>query len=171
MKAFKNVLVGVIVFFTLSSCFTEKNKDHNVTISKGYYKNGKLEYIYWNTNNNEGKSYLFKKNGEKFAEIDLKNGVKEGKSITYYKNTILSIENYHNDKLDGEAKYYNNGKLEIEGYFKDDLKVGLWNCYHRNKLILSELYSNGKLQKIIYKEEKHFNEVNRIAPDSAKMSK
>lgn len=166
MMVYRNIFGLVMIGFFLNSCSYQESNDYKIEISKETYKDGMLRNLYWKSTGKiqEGKSFLFKNDGEKYAEITLKQGLKNGKALTYDKGMVLSEENYLNDKLNGEAKYYDNGKLETEGYFRDDLKVGIWNYYYKNKLILSELYSKGELQQTIYKDVKHFDKNNRIPP-------
>jgi len=168
MRIIKNILNILVVVFLLKSCSSQSNNDFKIeVVSKETYEDGMLRNIYWKSTGDayEGKSYFFLDNGEIYAEFNFKDGLKNGKARTYDKGLILSEENYFNDKLNGEAKYYDKGRLETEGYFRDDLKTGIWSYFYKNKLVLSELYSKGKLQQTIYKDVKHFDKNNRIPPE------
>lgn len=168
MRITRNIFNLIVIVFLLKSCSSNQDSDdYRIEISKETYEDDILRSVFWKSTGNvkEGKSYLFKKNGEIYAEFNFKNGLKNGKARTYDRGMILGEENYLNDKLNGEAKYYDNGKLETEGYFKDDLKVGIWNYFYKNKLVLSELYQRGELQETIYKDVKHFEEIKRIPPE------
>ena len=76
----------------------------------------------------------------------------------YKKNELF----YVNDKLNGEAKYFDDfGFLESEGVYKDSLKTGLWKHYfpkiidknnvpvhYSEKLFLESNYLEGKLNGV-----------------------
>ncbi|MDX1830222.1 MAG: toxin-antitoxin system YwqK family antitoxin [Lutibacter sp.] len=104
----------------------------------------------------------FQEDGKKLlSEENYKNGVLEGKSVTYYKSgKVAEMVFYKNDKLDGNtkryaesgillddlnykegklnglAKYYNiEGKLIYTGDYENDVKVGKWQYFENGKSV------------------------------------
>ncbi len=74
-------------------------------------------------------------NNSLMKSIFYKNGVKDGESITYYKDGINSYEKttYNNGKKNGE---YENTKYGIKGNYINNKKNGVWKDSHKN------IYSN-----------------------------
>lgn len=123
-----------------------------VLVSKGLM-DGKKRIGHWTYYQPDGKTLL--------SEENYKNGVLEGKSVTYYKSgkvaevlsykndklhgnskrfakngVLLDDLNYVNGKLDGLAKYYDiHGKLIYTGNYKDDMKVGKWEYFENGKSV------------------------------------
>lgn len=104
----------------------------------------------------------FQEDGKKLlSEENYKNGVLEGKSVTYYKSgKVAEMVFYKNDKLDGNAKryaesgnllddlnykkgklnglakYYNiEGELIYTGDYENDVKVGKWQYFENGKSV------------------------------------
>ena len=171
MKDFKWLLIISVVFICFNSC-TDNTSETNdkLFLSTGYYENGNIKFI--NLKNSDslisGKSYLFYKDGKKLAEANLKNGIKSGETITYNDGKIVSLENYENDKLNGQVKYYIDGLLEEEGEYNNGLKTGFWNLYEDNKLIQSELFKNDSLKELIYKDKEYFKKAEKFMLESPK---
>ena len=72
--------------------------------------------------------------GKKAKEYYLVNGIKEGKSLVYYKSgEVKKTGKYKNGLKDGVWKtYYKNGKIKKKGkYFKGG-KVGVWKHFYKN---------------------------------------
>lgn len=65
---------------------------------------------------------------------------KTGKWILYYENgEIKSIENFKNGKRDGYHKTDYSGDLYMEGSYKEDIKIGIWKSYFKEKKTLKYL--------------------------------
>ena len=120
--------------------------------SKGLM-NGKKRIGLWKYFQEDGKTLL--------SEENYKNGILEGKVITYYKSgkivemlfykegklngnakrfaesgNLLDDLNYKEGKLNGLAKYYNiEGKLIYTGVYKNDVKVGKWQYFENGKSV------------------------------------
>lgn len=138
------------------------NPDNHIAIVKHYTSEGKLvsegkmdgrkligEWIYYHKNS---KIVLTK---ERY-----KNGLLEGKRVTYYPNEVLAEEehykkglldgerkvfsedgklikhfNYKEGKMHGQTTYYDTeGKVSISGRYKMNKRVGKWNYYKNGKL-------------------------------------
>lgn len=163
---YKYILLTVIICCILNSCLESKENDIELRVTKELYENGNLKFINLKDSDGliEGKSYIFNKSGEKTAEIDLKKGLKNGKFIAFDKGRIASLENYVNNQLEGDVKYYINGFLDQEGQYVDGLKSGIWNYYVDNKLILSEVYNEDSLIEVVYKDLEHYKRVKEKIP-------
>jgi len=89
---------------------------------KGWYDNGKIEYI--ETFNDYGKNHgifiYWNKNGIKTREWSYENGKKHGLFNTWYDNGQKFQETvYVNGKKNGlHTEWYDNGQKSIEGNFK-----------------------------------------------------
>ncbi|MEW6469324.1 MAG: hypothetical protein AB1458_10380 [Bacteroidota bacterium] len=111
-------------------------------------------------------------NGNKRAQGDYINGMKEGEWSYYdYNGTLSTREMYKNDELNGIStgyhyngkvrfevihkngelngyykSYYKNGKMKAEGWYKNGVEEGDWYYYHANgKLSSHEYYWSGEL--------------------------
>lgn len=93
------------------------------------------------------------------AYVPLKNGVVDGKLITYFDDPdstiyILSVWEVKNSVLDGMYKtYYKNGQVEKEGYHKGEDQYGKWTKYYEDgRICFVEYYDKGKWIKLeLYK--------------------
>ncbi|MCX7954275.1 MAG: toxin-antitoxin system YwqK family antitoxin [Bacteroidales bacterium] len=153
------------------------NKDGSVGYAELYWDNGKImaKGKYINQNIKDSVWEFYGTDGYLMVKENYRNGVLEGKSISYYRNkehSPVRVAIYKNGKLNGiyreyfENKlvkleityingvrngpitvYYDNGKKYIEGYYKNDLPEGKWIKYDRNGNIEKEYkYVKGELE-------------------------
>ena len=83
------------------------------------------------------------------------NGVKEGPSYEYYKDSKIIINEcyYKNNKLNGKyIEYYNNGLKKIECYYENDKKNGKYIEYYNKGLKKIECYYENNVLVGIYNE-------------------
>lgn len=95
----------------------------------------------------DGKKITYFPNGKITEETQFSNGMKHGKNYYYSPDGILLKKlHYQNDQLQGPALYYDAyGKVVIEGSYKNGKKHGLWKYYKNGNIILEEIYP--KVQK------------------------
>lgn len=147
IKFFSKLLV-IICFISCNS------KESNYEVVKDFHSNGRLHQIRTINSKGEifGKAYIFTYDGEKYFEAEYKNGLKHGKSFSFYKGSeVISEETFFKGKLNGKAKYYEENFL-IEGNYKDDKEFGIWNSYNNDTLVLSRFFHSSKLVDTIYKD-------------------
>ena len=88
------------------------------------------------------------------SECELKNGLKNGNSITYFANSKIKknhnkpqlIRTYKDDKLHGYfEEYWENGNLKARSEFKNGIKVGLEKvCFEDGKIETLASVKKGK---------------------------
>jgi antitoxin component YwqK of YwqJK toxin-antitoxin module len=85
----------------------------------------------------EGKSVTYYKSGKIAETVFYKNGKLDGNAKRYAANGILLDNlNYEDDKLNGLAKYYDiKGELIYTGNYEDDVKVGKWEYFENGKSV------------------------------------
>ena len=91
----------------------------------------------------------FKPNGKLFAEIQKKDGKKNGVTKNYYENGKVQVEtNFVNDKKEGDSKFYfEDGKIFQHVIYKNDLKHGIKKNYYKNGKLACEIpYINGEVE-------------------------
>ena len=84
-----------------------------------------------------------------------------GTWITFFESGQRKIiENYSNDVLNGDAKYfYDNGNLIETGYFRQGKKTGQWLSYNLyGELVNRREYISGKIILENGKLTKHYSE-------------
>jgi antitoxin component YwqK of YwqJK toxin-antitoxin module len=102
--------------------------------------------------NGNGGAYtiFYDENKLKVSEGNIVNKLRQGIWKYYHKGlkTIMSTENYVNDKLEGIRKvYYTNGILGEEIPYKNNLKDGLAKKYNKDgKLIEEMVFVAGQMQ-------------------------
>ena len=93
---------------------------------------------------------FFDEKGNKVSEGNVINKLREGDWKYYHKGakTIMTIENYIKDKIEGIGKvFYTNGVLGEEVAYKNNLKHGASKKYNKEgKLIEESTYVNNLLQ-------------------------
>ena len=148
----RNNIILLLFFTSCGNADQNSQQRKKLYLSKSFYENGVLKYCNLKNQDSliEGVSYSFRKNGEKMTETHFENGLKEGEMLYYVDLSIASEENFKRDTLEGVAKYYVNGLISEEGSYKRGQKDGIWNYYENGELILSEFYSNGEIEKIIF---------------------
>lgn len=85
----------------------------------------------------EGKSVTYYKSGKIAETVFYKNGKLQGNTKRFAENGVLLDDlNYAEGKLNGLAKYYNiNGKLIYTGNYENDVKVGKWEYFENGKSV------------------------------------
>ncbi len=103
---------------------------------KGWYANGKQEYIEeFNENGeNDGVFIYWNQNGIKTSEWFYKQGEKHGLFKMWYQNGKKSKETtYVEGKKDGlTCEWYENGNLKMKTSFKKGLKNGMYTEWNEN---------------------------------------
>lgn len=87
-----------------------------------------------------GKTVYYYKNGQVSAEMTFVDDKIDGVYKRYYSNGQLSEETlYDNGELEGKFKtFHRNGAVNIEGEYKDDKPFGHWKYYHDNGQLIEE---------------------------------
>jgi len=153
MKIYRIVVIFSSLLIIIS-CESTAKKSYFV-IKKEFYDNGKLKSVYFmdTLGNGRGKSYHFFFNGTKETDIPYKGKMIDGVCKFYYKGKLTLEEKYLDNKQNGfYINYDSEGKIFEEGQYKNDLQDGLWNYYNNGKLIVSQLFKNGKVVELIYKD-------------------
>lgn len=91
----------------------------------------------------------FKPDGKLFAEIQKKDGKKNGVTKNYYANGKVQVEtNFVNDRKEGDSKfYYEDGKICQHVIYKNDVKDGIEKHYYKSGKLACEIpYLNGELE-------------------------
>lgn len=151
--------IFIILSLIFIGCDSKAGEKAFVT-KKEFYENGRLKSIYLmdTIGNGRGISYHFNKNGLKSGDFSYKGKKIDGVSRVYFNGRLTLEELFVNGKKNGYSKNYDEeGKIFEEGEYMDDLEHGVWNYYHEDKLILSELYNKGELKEIIYKDTMQVN--------------
>lgn len=123
----------------------------NIIITEGVYKDSSLatphgKFIYYGRDPKTRNGT----NSENYVQTigEYKNGMKDGQWIDFRSdNSILSLNNYKNDKLNGLHENYGDKTLPItiRGNYVDDLKEGEWYTISKNGNILrTEGFIHGK---------------------------
>ena len=105
-----------------------------------------------------GKVSALYENGQMKAEVNYKDGKREGLTIGWYKNgQKKSEENYKGGKPDGLVfGWYENGKKKVEGNFKKGKQSGLHVMWYENEQKEFEAnFKDGKCEGLV--EEWHEN--------------
>lgn len=101
------------------------------------------------TKNNEAYTIFFDEKGNKVSEGNVKLKLREGTWTYYHKEakTVMTTENYVNDKLQGpRLVYHPNGKIAENVSYKDNLKNGISKIFSKEGILIEEAnYSNGML--------------------------
>jgi ligand-binding sensor domain-containing protein/antitoxin component YwqK of YwqJK toxin-antitoxin module len=124
-------------------------KDDGLNETKGYYRNGKLNYV--------GNMYGSTKYGEWLTYYPT--GTLKSK-LTYKDGKLHGISVYYNEKNDNEKKYinYSEGTPQTLWYEKSDIKSGPFITYTRFGALRSiENYTNGKVDRKININKKSCN--------------
>ena len=118
-----------------------------------YYANSDKKIVMATRNFDEkGNAYttFFDEKGNKVSEGNVVNKLREGIWKYYHKGakTIMTTENYVNDKIEGIRKvFYTNGILGEEVAYKNNLKHGTSKKYNKEgKLIEESVFVNGVMQ-------------------------
>lgn len=91
----------------------------------------------------------FKPDGKLFAEIQKKDGKKNGVTKNFYANGKVQVEtNFVNDRKDGDSKlYYEDGKICQHVIYKNDVKQGIEKHYYKNGNLACEIpYLDGEVE-------------------------
>ncbi len=147
-------IILIFLSLILIKCNTKTREETFIT-KKEYYDNGKIKSIYLidTIGKGRGVSYHFYENGLKSGEVFYKGKKIDGVSKIYLNGKLTLEEHFVDGKKNGYSKNYDDeGKIFEEGEYLNDLEQGVWNYYYEDKLVLSELYKEGKLKEIIYKD-------------------
>ena len=126
-----------------------------------YSKNGEIYIGEMKNNLKEGRGILYFKKNSKIKKYDgnFKNNKKEGKGKFYWNNGDIYEGDFRNDKMEGIGiYYYNNGKGgKYEGEFKNDKMEGKGIYYSYNGDRFEGSYKNGKREGkgIFYHKEQN----------------
>ncbi len=119
------------IFFEINYNINNMQKQE----SKGWYKNGQLNYIYnYKNEKEEGIQKQWYDNGQLYFEFNYKEGKEEGIQKQWYDNGQLKYEhNYKNGIQKGiQKQWYENGQL----WYKENYKNGKKECqqyWHSDK--------------------------------------
>jgi TonB family protein len=153
-KSWKETIKSKAAYYSLIEI-----KD-NTYIVRDYYINGKLQmlghYSSIEPKIKNGQFLYYDTYGNVLDEINYKNDIKDGYSISYYKNNFLFSEgNYSIGYKNGLWKYYhNNGNLEREITYNNGTVDG--TCYHydlNNKKIFKTVVEKGVDKETYYINE------------------
>jgi hypothetical protein len=88
---------------------------------------------------------------------NFKNGMRDGRWITYYQNnSIKDVINYKNNLMNGEYRNFNyNGKLETLGNFVNNKREGTWSL-NGGRVITQ--YQNDKAISTVRKSKKELEQ-------------
>ncbi len=118
-----------------------------------YYANSDKKIVMATRNfDGKGNAYtvFFDENKNKVSEGNMVNKLRQGLWKYYHKGlkSVMTTENYVNDKIEGARKvYYTNGVLGEEAIYKNNLKEGLLKKYNKDgKLIEESTYVKGLMQ-------------------------
>lgn len=122
------------------SLIEEGTLDEAPNTVKFYTPNGRLKMeIEMKDGLKNGKQKVYYRNGALESEMYFKEGALDGPYTTYHKNgKIKSSETYKNDMQDGYyQQYYTSGDIEVEGWFKGDARDQLWHYYYPNGALMT----------------------------------
>lgn len=91
----------------------------------------------------------FKPDGKLFAEIQKKDGKKNGVTKNFYANGKVQVEtNFVNDSKEDDSKlYYEDGKICQHVIYKNNVKHGVEKHYYKNGKLACEIpYLNGEVE-------------------------
>lgn len=91
----------------------------------------------------------FKPDGKLFAEIQKKDGKKNGVTKNYYANGKVQVEtSFVNDSKEGDSKfYYEDGKICQHVIYKNNVKHGIEKHYYKDGKLACEIpYLNGEVE-------------------------
>lgn len=124
----------------------------------GFYKNGKLHGTYT----------VYNINGNVISYSNFNNGLKVGEQIGYNAKGMVVSKSFYKiivdssiktSVLDGESvTFYDNGILQSKGNYNNGKKVGIWNTWHLNGKLNTEIaYCNGLYCGNIYHYDNNGN--------------
>jgi antitoxin component YwqK of YwqJK toxin-antitoxin module len=95
----------------------------------------------FNTKDNSAYTIFFDQANNKVSEGKVVNKLFEGPWKYYHQasQTLMTVENYKNGKLEGlRSVFYTNGKIAEETNYKNNLKDGVYKKYSENGIVLEE---------------------------------
>lgn len=102
----------------------------------------------FNSNDNSCYTIFYNQNKNKVSEGKLVNKMFEGEWKYYHQDstTIMTLEQYRNDKLNGIRKvFYKSGQIAEESNYKEGIRNGVYKSYAENGVVLEESnYNNGE---------------------------
>lgn len=134
----KHIFILLCSIAILTAC-------NKTTIKRDYFEDGTLksEKTFKKI---DGKDILLKEinyhpNGNKYIEGNYKDGLREGKWASWYKDGQLWSEgNFKQDKSDGvRSVYHPNGNLHYKGTFDIGKRVGIWLFYDESGIKINEI--------------------------------
>lgn len=126
-----------LVFMLLCSCSNSQNREIE------YYDDGSLKSEYFLKNElKEGDFVEYFKNGKVKYRINYEAGKKSGKAIYYYETgEIYGVTYFKNDVNHGETRnYYKNGKMKDFGIFYDGVIRGDMTEYREDGTLRKKLH-------------------------------
>ncbi len=98
---------------------------------------------------------FFYETGELHMNGKVKDGMRNGPWVSWFKNGIQNSEAYFiNDEMDGEYKvWYENGAERIVGMYKKDVEVGTWYFFADNGDTLKVIDYSVKPYKVLFSKE------------------
>lgn len=110
---------------TLCIVFSVIAITYNYSHNPNKYENGQLKSYGESLNGlNKGHWYWYYENGNKQMEGDFKDGKREGIWKIYdWNGNIISISEYHNDKLNGWQITYKDNIINRKILFKNDVII------------------------------------------------
>lgn len=167
MENLLNKIITIILLFIMTfgifSCNNSKENNANIATDKSiivdtlggeyervvnsYYGDTVYKQIFYLENDSSYYDLTLWPTGEKYIEGWIKDGEREDKWVSWYKNgKIWSYAIYLNGKREGLSEiYHENGKLRIKQYYEHGLPDSTWQFYESNgDLILDVVYKNGE---------------------------
>ncbi|SFA88405.1 MORN repeat variant [Flavobacterium swingsii] len=118
-----------------------------------YYANSDKKLVMATRNfdaKNNAYTIFFDENKNKVSEGNMYNKLRTGVWKYYHKGqkTVMTTENYINDKLEGSRKvFYTDGKLAEEILYKNNLKEGISKKYSKEgKLVEESVFAKDVMQ-------------------------
>ncbi len=141
--------VGEFVYYyynkTIKAKTTYTNKGVNASTVM-YFPNGaKLSEGNFVSQKREGTWLNYDGYDHVIARVEYKQGLKHGKSITYYQEGgLLEVAEYENGQRHGNyVQYFPDSVLKIKGTYANGKRNGIFAFYHPNGLVYSSgLYKN-----------------------------
>jgi antitoxin component YwqK of YwqJK toxin-antitoxin module len=136
-----------------TSYYTAKGKLVSEGLMKGKQRSG--EWLFYHEKGQQimsrehykdgvldGKKITYYPNGTKTEELNYQQGKIQGLAYYYGPNGALLKElNYVDDELHGKALYYDaNGNVVIKGNYKRGAKHGLWEYFENGNKVMEETY-------------------------------